>query len=161
MARSIFDISPRAPAISLQQGVAAELPRALDAEDRRHGLRPHGVQPSDVESAAGPRVVVTHPEFIPPPGCFPAYKIGPEDAIIGNEGSNINRFFDSACHSIGPSALNSATLFLDREGIFDHLLYNYLFMCTVNKELAVLGLHHRMREILAAHDQFVLPAPQG
>jgi hypothetical protein len=127
MARSLIDLPSRDSSLRVQQEASADQLRTFLDEDISHVSQNNGFE------ATSGTAVVRHPEFLPPPGCFPAYKFGPEPVAFGHDGSSISRFFDSACHSMGPSALNNATLFLDRQGMFDHLLYNYMFMCTVNK----------------------------
>ncbi|GAX77293.1 hypothetical protein CEUSTIGMA_g4739.t1 [Chlamydomonas eustigma] len=146
MARSRLELPLRDPVFHVQHEASAEHPRTFHNEDGPQTSA--NTEPVDASGA----IAVIHPEFLPPPGCFPAYKFGPELMVFGQEGSNKSRYFDSACHSIGPAALNNTALFLNRRGMFDHLLYNYLFMCTVNKELAVLGLHQKSREMPTLSD---------
>ena len=90
---------------------------------------------------------VAHPVFLPPPGCIPiAYLVGPgqpghpgqQHLGGGAEGrhwatGDLRRFSNGPAHLLGPSTLNDASLWTLGNGELDYLLYNYLFMCTLNK----------------------------
>lgn len=75
---------------------------------------------------------VAHPEFLPPPGVIPAYAYGPTQLEAGASAS-LARFADSIAHHQGPATLNTASHWIGNDGDLDYLLYNYLFMCTLDK----------------------------
>ena len=81
-----------------------------------------------------PSEAVAHPEFLPPPGAIPAYAYGPAQRVeIGAAAASLARFANSIAHQQGPATLNNASLWLGSDGDLDYLLYNYLFMCTLDK----------------------------
>ncbi len=82
------------------------------------------------------RRIASHPEFLPPPGCVPAFAIGPGAANAGGPRIDLGRLerfsSNAACGEEGAEALNRPEAFLAPDGELDHLLYNYLFMCTID-----------------------------
>ena len=60
------------------------------------------------------------------------------------------RFLSNPCTRLGPSALSHASLWVSpTTGEFDHLLYNYLLMVTVDRRAATAGLIQRLPSLLS------------
>lgn len=58
--------------------------------------------------------------------------------------ASLQRFNANPCTRYGPQALSHAPLWVLPSGEFDHLLYNYLLMVTVDRRAATNGLRQRL-----------------
>ena len=75
------------------------------------------------------------PEFLPPPGLLPPYVYGPYGSSMQEQGTlgSLARFIDNPATRLGPSTLNNASMWLNAEGELDFVLYNFLWMCALNR----------------------------
>ena len=73
------------------------------------------------------------PEFLPPAGLIPSYAYGVGQKGFGTEIGDLGRFIDSPATRLGPSALKNASLWLNSDGKFDFMLYNFLWVCSLNR----------------------------
>ena len=87
---------------------------------------------------------VQYPDFLPPPGCVPVCMIGPHHLASAGAGpvaqlqalGDLCRFSNSPAHRLGPTTLSDPSHWLGSDGELDHLLYNYLFMVTLDKVMS-------------------------
>ncbi len=71
------------------------------------------------------------------PGSIPAYAHGPS----GSTHALMGCAFDRDAGLLGPALLLDAERFLDANGEFNHKLYNYYFMLTIDKVRVACGVH--------------------